>query len=158
MELFLQRHGIAEFAHKGGSDFERELTREGRTLLRRQATGLKKIVSPEILILHSPYRRAVQTAEILAGELGLQKVEEMILGCGCRLEDIWEVLSLHSNPEKAWVVGHQPDLGNITFALTRQSISVQPGTLIQLEAYPQSTQKSHFIRVLHPEDQVALSS
>src|ERR1700679_3637531 len=72
MEIYLLRHGIAEAQAPTGKDADRRLTDGGRRKLRTvlasaQAAG----VSPSI-VLTSPYRRALETAEIAARELGYQ--------------------------------------------------------------------------------------
>jgi phosphohistidine phosphatase len=69
MEIYLLRHGDAEESLRI-PDEERSLTPEGRrkvgdVLLRARAAG-----SAPSLILSSPLRRAVETAELAAGILG----------------------------------------------------------------------------------------
>jgi phosphohistidine phosphatase len=71
-QIYLLRHGIAEEARPGRPDSERALTSEGRDKLRRvlkraRAGG----VAPDV-ILTSPYRRAVETAEVAAEVLGYE--------------------------------------------------------------------------------------
>jgi phosphohistidine phosphatase len=64
MEIYLLRHGIAEEGHP---DAQRALTAEGKEKLRRV---LKRSGAKPSLILSSPYRRALETAEIAADVLG----------------------------------------------------------------------------------------
>src|SRR5207302_78242 len=72
MELYLLRHGIAEDRNPQG-DAARALTDEGRKKLRRVLERAAKAgVSPS-LILSSPYKRALETAEIAAEILGYKK-------------------------------------------------------------------------------------
>lgn len=70
MDLLLVRHGVAEerdaFVRTGRPDAERPLTSKGRRQMRRGARGLARLVPPPAWIATSPYRRAVDTAEILA--------------------------------------------------------------------------------------------
>jgi phosphohistidine phosphatase len=64
MEIYLLRHGIAE---DGYPDAQRALTDEGKEKLRKV---LKRSGAKPSLILSSPYRRALETAQIAAGVFG----------------------------------------------------------------------------------------
>ena len=70
MELYLLRHGIAEDGKPGRPDSERALTDEGREKLRRVLKRARSAGVDPTVILSSPYRRALETAEAAAGELG----------------------------------------------------------------------------------------
>ena len=70
MQIYLLRHGIAEEGKPRQPDAERALTDEGRDKLRRV---LKRARAAEIapgVIISSPYRRAVETAEEAVAALG----------------------------------------------------------------------------------------
>ena len=70
MEVYLLRHGIAEDAPPGKSDADRALTPEGRQKLRRVLGRARAAGVEPTLILASPYRRAVETAEVAVESLG----------------------------------------------------------------------------------------
>lgn len=66
MEIYLLRHGIAEFQGlRPVPDRDRLLTSEGERKLRRTGRWLKSRKDKPGLILSSPYRRAVQSAEVM---------------------------------------------------------------------------------------------
>ena len=66
MKIYILRHGIAEEAQGNQPDSERALTAEGKKKLRSVLrTAAAADVAPS-LILTSPLRRAVQTAQIAA--------------------------------------------------------------------------------------------
>jgi phosphohistidine phosphatase len=69
MDLYLLRHGIAEEARPGTPDSDRTLTREGREKLRRVLKRAHEAGVAPTLILSSPLRRAIETAEVAAEEL-----------------------------------------------------------------------------------------
>lgn len=75
MEIVLFRHGSAEEKSLEKSDWDRELTQEGKEKVREAAKLLKHRLSAEvnISIWSSPMARAVQTAEILSEVLGTDK-------------------------------------------------------------------------------------
>jgi phosphohistidine phosphatase len=66
LDLLVVRHAIAGPAGAGVRDAERELTHEGRQKMRRAVAGLQQLELRLDLVLHSPWRRAAQTAELLA--------------------------------------------------------------------------------------------
>lgn len=66
MEIYLLRHGIAELqGRRSISDCDRLLTPEGKRKLRRTGRWLVSRKDRPGLILSSPYRRAVQSAEVI---------------------------------------------------------------------------------------------
>jgi len=69
MELYLLRHAIAEENSPSGRDADRRLTDEGRDKLRRVLKRASSAGVEPSLILSSPYKRALETAEIAATEL-----------------------------------------------------------------------------------------
>lgn len=67
------RHGDAEFAAVGG-DSQRQLTDAGRLKVQRKTQShLEQLKSIEV-ILHSPYVRAVRTAQLVAERIGASTV------------------------------------------------------------------------------------
>lgn len=138
MKVYLVRHAIAENhptipdpprigATKAkakilGSygDPERALTEEGKTKMTRGAQGLRKLKVGLDLVLSSPLRRARETAEIVAQELGGLKVEiAQALAPGGEPSEVVALLRRHHNLHAMAVVGHEPDLGQLTsFLLT----------------------------------------
>lgn len=75
MLLYLLRHGVAMDREDPDCppDAERPLTREGVDKTRQVARGLRKLGVKPDLIISSPLLRAIQTAEIAAGELSYAK-------------------------------------------------------------------------------------
>lgn len=109
MELYLLRHAIAENAAAGG-DANRRLTEEGRAQLRRvleRAHGAGARVS---LILTSPYRRALETAEIAAHQLGYEGklMRSPALVPEASPEHLWEEIRLHRDEPAILLCGHEP--------------------------------------------------
>ncbi len=70
--LTLVRHGQAEWKESAAADFDRPLTRRGLAEAADMARRLRaQDFAPPDLIVTSPARRAVQTAEAFAHESGL---------------------------------------------------------------------------------------
>ncbi len=115
MKVYLVRH--AESVDRVGAmpDAARHLTLRGRLSVRETALRLKRDGIRFSRIITSPLVRAVQTADILAEQLGFEG--EVIpagqMGPGFDLEGMNEILDAF--PEEAGIalVGHEPDLGRV---------------------------------------------
>ncbi len=110
MQVLLLRHGIAEDGHAGLPDGERALTTEGRKKLRQvMQTAAKAGVQPG-LILSSPLKRAVQSAEIAAkilnytGEISQTKS----LTPGSSVEQVWQEIRTLREENSLLLAGHNP--------------------------------------------------
>src|SRR2546430_7070784 len=79
MRLLVVRHAIAEdreaFARSHKDDSTRPLTPDGRRKMERAALGLKELVPELDVLAASPYKRAIETAEIIAGTHGGPSLE-----------------------------------------------------------------------------------
>src|SRR5713226_1807360 len=73
MEIYILRHGIAEEGKPGQADSGRRLTPEGKEKLAKiLACARKAGVQPDVM-LSSPYKRAMETAELARQHLKLDK-------------------------------------------------------------------------------------
>ena len=116
MEIYLLRHGIAEDGKPGRPDSERALTDEGRVRLRRV---LKRVRSADVnpsLILSSPYRRAVETAEVAAEVFRYQGdvVKSRAFVPEARPKEAWDEIRVHSNEGSILVASHEPLMSALT--------------------------------------------
>jgi phosphohistidine phosphatase len=107
MEIYLQRHGIAEWGHTGLRDADRALTDEGIARLKSilkvaRAAGVKPS-----LVLTSPYRRAVETAQLAADILGCkgEMVRADALKPMADPREVWEEIRLHKGEESIYLAG-----------------------------------------------------
>jgi len=112
MVLYLVRHAIAEDTATSGRDADRALTADGKARMRRAAEGLRALEVKLDLLLTSPYRRATETAEILAGVLGPVETRELSeLAAGADILELIRALRPYRHLDAIGLVGHQPDLG-----------------------------------------------
>ena len=123
IELYLVRHAIA--AERGPNypdDRERPLTSEGIARFKQVVEGLKAFDVKLEVVLTSPLVRAAHTAELLvAGIGGKPRLEPLdALQPGGRQAQVLETLAKYSKRAKRIaVVGHEPDLGELTARLLR---------------------------------------
>jgi phosphohistidine phosphatase len=118
MNIYLLRHGIA--VERGSPEFEndseRPLTREGKKQLRKTSRALKRMNLDFDLILSSPFARAKQTAETVAGELKLKrrlKFSDELQPDGNAKKLIQQLNELKPPPENLLLVGHEPYLSSL---------------------------------------------
>lgn len=111
MNLYLIRHSISENASLNKKDFERELTEEGKFVIKNAAEAWKKYIGKFDIILTSPLKRAVQTSEIVSSIMQINSniIIENNLGTGSRTSGLIEILNF-TEANNVAVIGHQPDL------------------------------------------------
>ncbi|HSL89620.1 MAG TPA: phosphohistidine phosphatase SixA [Ignavibacteriaceae bacterium] len=111
MNLYLIRHSIAEKISPVKNDFNREITQEGKDLLKDAASYWKKIIQGFDLIIVSPLTRAVQTSDIIADSFGYNRevIKDNNLATGAKTSALIEILNTYGL-ENIACIGHQPDL------------------------------------------------
>src|SRR2546423_8405191 len=114
MRLLVVRHAIAEdreaFARSHKDDATRPLTPDGRRKMERAALGLRELVPELDVLAASPYKRAIETAEIISaafGGLSVERVPDLAPGAGVDRVVSW-LADRHARRSVA-VVGHEPD-------------------------------------------------
>jgi phosphohistidine phosphatase len=146
VNLFILRHGIAVEPGTPGyeDDSRRPLIPKGERRLRAAAAAMKELELSFDLILTSPFTRALQTAEIVAGELKLKKqlmlCNDLVPGgnAGALIKNLSE---LRPAPENVLLVGHEPHLSRLISLLISggadtAAVEMKKGGLCKLEADP----------------------
>ena len=118
MEIYLLRHGIAEPVQPGMKDADRALTPEGRDKLRRVLRRAKNAGVAPSAILSSPYRRALETAEIAADSLGYHAkvIQTPALVPEAAPHGVWEEIRSRREESSLLLASHEP-LMSATLAL-----------------------------------------
>jgi phosphohistidine phosphatase len=130
MNLYLLRHGIATEPEMAGyePDSERPLTAKGKTRLQVAAKAMAKLDLSFDLILSSPYRRAKETAEIIAKHFKLRKklafTDDLTPAGNPRLL-IQQLNEFRPEPENVLLVGHEPYLGKLIALLAAGNTSLE---------------------------------
>jgi phosphohistidine phosphatase len=137
VEIYILRHAEAEI-RDGASDRDRSLTDKGREQSRRVARFLRRNELIPDVILSSPFTRAWQTAEIVCDEANLDDpVLADWLGCGMTPETAFKELTVYSRLPDMMIVGHQPDLAELTARLlglaNSDQVQFKKAALIGLE-------------------------
>ncbi len=117
MKLYVMRHGPAEDFAASGRDGDRALTTSGRDRVRAVARLLRDKDEAPRVIVSSPLVRALQTAEIVAAELGVDSVETAHeLAPGGDAATLARAM-LSDDRKRPLVVGHEPDLSTLIMTL-----------------------------------------
>lgn len=138
MELYLLRHGIAE--DNAATDADRQLTDEGRQKLRRVLKRAAEAGVAPSLILSSPYKRAVETAEVAAAELDYKG---KILRVGSLTPDssppsVWSEIRGHRDEPSILLAGHEPLFSStVAFLLgsTQEMIDFRKAALVRIDIH-----------------------
>lgn len=134
MNLFFLRHGVAVERDPKSfpDDSRRPLTLKGEDRMRLVCDALQALELSFDVILASPFLRARQTAEIVAGSLGLRRVlefREELAPAGDIPALLRYVNRISPRPENVLLVGHEPDLSQLLSTL----ISGEPAAEIDLK-------------------------
>lgn len=138
MRLYLLRHGHSPSITESGvaKDYDRPLSGEGTASVRRVAQRLQEQGGKPSLILHSPLKRAVQTAQTARGVLASAPAIEPFepLSNVLTPEALYEALRprLEASGELL-AVGHQPQIGELAMLLSGQIFEFRPAGLVALE-------------------------
>jgi phosphohistidine phosphatase len=142
VNIYILRHGIAveRGARRFENDSERPLTSKGKRQLHQSAGAMRKMKLDFGLILSSPFLRARQTAEIVAGGLKLKKrlkFSDELQPDGSVKKLIRQLNELKPAPENILLVGHEPYLSRLIALLATgdmvAAIDLKKGGLCKLE-------------------------
>ena len=113
MILYLTRHANAGLARENPVlDARRALIKEGKEQCMLMARVLSALKVQVDVIVSSPLKRALQTAQFVGTELGFEgKVEVSdALGPGADFADFQQMLAEYADREGVLAVGHNPTL------------------------------------------------
>lgn len=143
MHLFVVRHAIAEDAEPGQDDTTRALSSDGVRKFKRGVRTLRELDWRFSRVLTSPWKRALQTAHLLAPVIDGETIETELL-CDVPRADLFtliaETAGMATDTRHATaVVGHEPWLselvGWLAFGDTRHggALEIKKGAIVWLE-------------------------
>lgn len=115
MNIYLVRHAIAESisATKANGDSERSLTEDGFNQASMMSTALRKLDKSLDMVLSSPYKRALQTAEFFAKSNSIEVSKSNKLAPGVSIDSLLTEIESIGDASDLMLVGHEPDMGEI---------------------------------------------
>jgi len=140
MILFLMRHANAGTIRENTAlDAKRSLIKEGKEQCMLMARVLNSLKAPIDVIVSSPLKRAMQTAQLVGTELGYDgKVEvSPALGLDAKFGDFQDLLVKYSDREGILAVGHNPNLfqflGRLITGNGGASIRMRKGSIARVD-------------------------
>ena len=135
MRLYFLRHGIADWPDwDPARDHERPLTKDGVKKMKEQARALADLGVKLDAILSSPYTRAYQTADIVAGKLGLEVKAEPLLAPGFNSDKLVEIVRSFADDQALLLVGHEPNFSMVIAEITGGGrVQMKKGTLARVD-------------------------
>jgi phosphohistidine phosphatase len=136
MNVYLIRHGEAEQTSEYKPHEERELTIEGIEVLKTSAQIWKYFSTDFEMILSSPLKRAMQTAEIIKEvfEVKTEVMQEISLLNGEQTEDLLNLAGSLDLNDIA-MIGHQPDIGihiSMMIGTGEINLRIPPATIAKI--------------------------
>jgi len=156
VRLHLLRH-----AHAGdaidweGDDALRPLTQKGRGQAERLGRFLRDHgVRPDVIV-SSPKVRALQTAEIVAAELGMTVRRDARLGDEFGKRELWALLD-ELGAREPMLVGHDPDLsGLLAYLIDAVGLPMRKATLATIDLETRLGDGEGVLRWLLPPELLA---
>jgi phosphohistidine phosphatase len=141
MLVYFLRHASAEQSLANPvEDSKRPLDKTGMEQCREVGCLLKALKVKIDVVISSPLTRAVQTAVLVAGEIGYksQPAFDEALAPGASFEQFRELLRRHAKQEAIMVVGHNPSLSEfLSLLLTNgafdQATDMKKGSIARVE-------------------------
>jgi len=135
MRLYFLRHGIADWPDwDPARDLERPLTKDGVKKMKEQARALADLDLKIDAILSSPYTRAYQTADIVAGKLGLEVKAEPLLAPGFNSDKLAEIARPFADDQGLLLVGHEPNFSMVIAEITGGGrVQMKKGALARVD-------------------------
>ncbi len=136
-KLYIIRHAKSSWKDVALEDFERGLSKRGKANAPMMGERLKKKgVMPDI-ILSSPAKRAKETAEIIAKEIGYKKKvlfnEEIYEASVATLCDILRALS--NKNKTVFLVGHNPSLNDLAHYYVSHEANIPTCGIVEIGFY-----------------------
>ncbi len=139
MRLYILRHAEAEATHP---DPERALTKKGRRTAEQLGRFLLRSGINDIgRVIHSPYRRAVETAVLCLDAMGTRVAAEPVNGLTPEDDTDEAVRIAREAEESLLIVGHNPHLSLLVARLLTgrdlgMGMQLKKGSLVCLESVP----------------------
>jgi len=137
VRVYVLRHGIAEEAARGASDAARALTAEGKQKLRAVLERARDAGVRPSVILTSPLKRALQTAEMAAIVLGVKR-QLMTTNALSPLgtpQRVWNEIRAQQT-DRMLIAGHEPLLSQLVgflLACPALQLDLKKGALVSLD-------------------------
>jgi phosphohistidine phosphatase len=154
MILYVMRHAEAIEGSDTLQDEWRYLTEKGRVAAKKTCAAIAKIGPKPRMTITSPLTRAVQTAEIAAGQACRKNVvvASGLLLPGAEITDLVAYIKGCKDAKRVLLVGHEPQLGLLVATLLGrdEAVSLKKGACVTLKLDPDTDNPAAFLWYLAP--------
>ena len=126
MDVYVIRHGKAEDSSESGLDRDRVLRKKGHKQAQWIAQVLVEREPRPLLVLSSPYARAIETATPIWDALGMDRQVDDRLGAERSISDTIDVLLDARGSGCVAVIGHNPTCARLVSTLCN-GLTTMPG-------------------------------
>ncbi len=154
MKLYFLRHGLAaDRSEWEGSDYDRPLTSIGVADMRRTAHTIDYLQLELDLILSSPLKRALQTAQIVGRHLNMldKVIEDKRLDTRFNMHELRSILKEYDEVEDLMLVGHEPSLSTVIGRIIGGKVVMKKGALARIDLTDESALKGELEWLLPPK-------
>ena len=138
MQVYLLRHGVAEDGKPGKAEADRALTADGRRKLEYVLRLVAESGVRPDLVISSPLKRALQTAEVAKELLGYKQriLESKALSPDSSPHEVWDEVRAHREAGALLLVGHNPlfqQLAGFLLAVPDLRIDFKKGAVMRVD-------------------------
>jgi len=154
MILFFLRHGLADRSAWDGPDHARPLTEKGKQRMAQQARFIEKLNLNLDYIASSPLTRALQTAQIVAQQLGMEGklIEDERLSPGFGIYELQELIQSLPEVNAIMLVGHEPDFSTtMSDLIGGGEVACKKGSLARIDLYDMVKLKGELVWLIPPK-------
>lgn len=155
MILYFLRHGLAGAREKRQrDDTRRPLTKKGIKKMGRQAGTIARLDLRLDMIITSPLTRALQTADIIAAALKMERQlkQDDRLAPGFGLDGLQRVLADHPGAKNLMLVGHEPDFSlTISALIGGGHVTLKKGGLARVDITATDSLRGDLLWLLPPK-------
>ena len=134
MDLIIMRHGERDIK---GDVPERDqcLTPNGKNKAKKTGASICKVLdSAPAIVMSSPFRPAMETAQIVCEQLGIKTLGfDNDLAPDKKLSDVIKLLQSPLQERTVIIVGHNPQLEDLVKQLSSKKVTIERGDCCRLE-------------------------
>lgn len=130
--IFRHAHSLSVFDAKVTSDFERPISEKGKEQIKKSVSNLLSEGFRPEYIVSSPFKRAVQTADIISKEINCDRIEfKDFLAPGSDLSFVCDYIN--STKSNIIIVSHMPFVSDLVCVLSGDRLLFGTGGYVRLE-------------------------
>lgn len=130
--IFRHAHALSVLEAKVNTDFERPISEKGKEQIKKSISNLLSEGFRPEYIVSSPFKRAVQTADIISNEINCARIEfKDFLVPGSDLSFVCDYIN--SNKSNIIIVSHMPFVSDLVYVLSGDRLLFSTGGYVRLE-------------------------